>query len=91
MSACGLKDRIKYVVDSAPFKQGKYTPATHIPIVAPSVLDKNPVDAIIIMAGSYSDEIDKIIKNKYGTSVEVGILNNNHIEKISIILTQYML
>lgn len=81
ISACGLKDRIKYVVDSAPFKQGKYTPATHIPIVAPSMLDKNPVDAIIIMAGSYSDEIAGIIKNKYGNSVKVGILNNNHIKR----------
>ncbi|MEI7614569.1 MAG: class I SAM-dependent methyltransferase, partial [Betaproteobacteria bacterium] len=32
----GIGSSIKYVVDSAPFKQGKLTPATHIPIVPPS-------------------------------------------------------
>ena len=57
MTSCGLKGRIKYVVDSAPFKQGKYTPVTHMPIVAPDTLNSNPVDAVIIMAGSYSNEI----------------------------------
>jgi SAM-dependent methyltransferase len=81
MSICELSGKIEYVVDSAPFKQDKYTPATHIPIVAPSALDKNPVDAIMILAGSYSDEIYKTIKNKYGTSMEVRILRGNRIEK----------
>ena len=38
ISLMDLAPRIAYVVDSAPFKQGRYTPATHLPIVAPERL-----------------------------------------------------
>ena len=31
----GLKDRAKYMIDSAPFKQGRFAQASHIPIAAP--------------------------------------------------------
>ena len=48
LSLLELQDKIKYVVDSAPFKQGKYTPATHIPIMPPATLKVEPVQAIII-------------------------------------------
>jgi SAM-dependent methyltransferase len=57
ISLTDIRDKIEYVVDDATFKQGKYTPATHIPIVSREELDKNPVDAIIIIAGSYSEEV----------------------------------
>ena len=56
-----LADKISYIVDSADFKQGKYSSVTHIPIVSSNELISNPVEAIIIMAGSYSDEIAKIV------------------------------
>ncbi|MCM8763859.1 MAG: class I SAM-dependent methyltransferase [Candidatus Omnitrophica bacterium] len=64
---CFLKQlrKIKYVIDSAPFKQGRYTPVTHIPIVSPGMLGSDPVDTIIVMAGSYSEEIIKTIRYKY--------------------------
>lgn len=64
---CFLKllKKIKYVVDSAPFKQGKYTPVTHIQIVPPEMLNLDSPDAIVVMAGSYSDEVARIIKKKY--------------------------
>ena len=52
MSLLDLGRSIKYVVDSAPFKQGRYTPATHLPIVAPSTLNSDPVEAVIIMAAA---------------------------------------
>lgn len=50
-------DKIKYVVDSAPSKQGRYTPVTHIPIVPPHTLETDPVDALIVMCGSYTEEV----------------------------------
>ena len=65
MSLTELQGKICYVVDSASFKQEKYTPATHIPIVHPDTLIENPVEAIIIMAASYSDEVLNIIQKKY--------------------------
>ncbi len=88
ISLIGLSDKIKYVVDSAPFKQGKFTPATHIPIVSSERLDTNPVDAIIVMAASYSDEVARIIRQKYQdrledkvNGMEVTILRDFGLEK----------
>ncbi|MBF0442233.1 MAG: methyltransferase domain-containing protein [Oligoflexales bacterium] len=75
-----LADRIKYVIDSAPFKQGKYTPATHLPIVPPETLDHDNVDAIIVMAASYSDEVFRIIRKKYGNKINVCILRDHGLE-----------
>lgn len=48
---------VKYVVDSAPAKQGRYTPVTHIPIVPPKALETDPVEALVVMCGSYSAEV----------------------------------
>lgn len=53
--------KIKYIFDSADFKQGKISPTTHIPIIAPN-FSKN-IDAILVIGGSYSDEIVEIIKS----------------------------
>lgn len=80
ISLANLSDKIKYVVDSAPFKQGKYTPATHIPIVAPNMLVSDPVDAIIVMAASYSDEVARIIKEKIDVEIKIAILRDFGLE-----------
>ena len=74
ISMMDLANKIKYVVDSAPFKQGKYTPATHIPIVSPDRLESDPVDSVIVMAASYSDEVARNIKQKYGNKMNIAIL-----------------
>lgn len=74
ISLFGIADRIKYIVDSAPFKQGKYSPSTHIPIVSPEKLLSDPVVAVIIMAGSYSDEVAEIIRAKCGRKIKVAIM-----------------
>lgn len=74
MSIMNLGRRIKYIVDSAPFKQGKFSPATHIPIVSPEKLKTDPIDAIILMAGSYNEEIKKIIKEKYDNKIKIAVL-----------------
>jgi len=80
ISLINLAGKIKYVVDSAPFKQGKYTPATHIPIVSPAVLDSDPVDAVIVMAASYSDEIARIIRQKFDGNIKISILRDFGLE-----------
>jgi 2-polyprenyl-3-methyl-5-hydroxy-6-metoxy-1,4-benzoquinol methylase len=76
-----LADKIRYVVDSAVFKQNKYTPATHIPIVSPERLYSDQVDAIIIITGGYSDEVVKIIQQKYG-SINIAVLRDYGLEII---------
>lgn len=82
ISMTGIAGKIKYVVDSATFKQGKYTPSTHIPIFAPETLNSEPVDAVIVMAAAYSDEVATIIRNKYGKNIAVSILRENYLEPV---------
>jgi len=80
MALMNSVDRIAYVIDSAPFKQGKYTPATHLPIVPPEVLDDSPVEAVIVMAASYSDEVVGILKEKYGKKAGIAVLRDFGLE-----------
>lgn len=82
ISLAKLADKIRYVVDSATFKQGKYTPATHVPIVSPEALDADPVDAVIVMAASYSDEVTRIIRLKFDRNINVAILRDYGLEVV---------
>ena len=82
ISLMNLADKIRYVVDSAPFKQGRYTPATHIPIVSPDTLNSDPVNAVIVIAGSYSHEIAKIIRQKFDKNIKVSILMDYGLEEV---------
>ena len=79
ISLTKIEKNIRYIVDSAIFKQGKYSPASHIKIVSEEELTKDPVDALIIMAGSYSKEIIKIMNLKYPL-VELAVLREFGLE-----------
>ena len=78
----GIHNKIRYIVDSAPFKQGKYAPASHVPIVSPDHFFQDPVDCILIIAPGYTDEIADIIRRRYGREVEISALRSNIIEPI---------
>lgn len=80
ISLAGLAGKIKYVVDSALFKQGKYTPGTHIPVVSPERLNSDPVEAVIVMAASYSDEVMAILKHRYGRRMNISVLRDSGLE-----------
>jgi len=80
ISLAKIADDIKYVVDSAPFKQGRYTPASHLPIVSPDTLITTPVSALIIMAASYSDEVADIVRTRFGTRLPFAILRESGLE-----------
>lgn len=80
-AATGLAPRIAYIIDSAPFKQGRFAPASHLPIVAPDHFLENPVETILIVAPGYTQEIYDIIRSRFGQNVEVLVLRSNHIEK----------
>jgi len=82
ISLANLADKIRYVIDSATFKQGKFTPATHIPIVSPDTIILDTVEAIIVMAASYSDEVAGIIRKSYPPNINISILRNYGLEII---------
>mgnify|MGYP000893166465 FL=1 len=65
LSLLDMAGRIDVVLDSADFKQNKLTPATHIPIIVPSVLAEGKIGAVLVIAGSYSSEIVRILAEKY--------------------------
>jgi SAM-dependent methyltransferase len=75
-----LQHSIRYVVDSAPFKQGKYTPATHLPIVPPSTLETDPVEAVIVMAAGYSDEVARTIRSRFDPGLNVALWRESGLE-----------
>lgn len=83
LASMNLSDKVAYVIDSAPFKQGKYSPGSHIPIVDKSYFKEESVSAILIVAPGYTDEIAHIIKTELSSDIHIYTLRTNHIEKIS--------
>ncbi|MCD8122110.1 MAG: class I SAM-dependent methyltransferase [Clostridiales bacterium] len=82
-STAGLAGSVEYIIDSAPFKQGRFAPASHIPIVSPEYYFEKPVDAILIVAPGYTDEIAEIIRRRYAPDVSVLTMRINRIEQLS--------
>jgi len=58
LNYCGIKkDLIEFVVDASPYKQGKYLPGSHIPIVSQELITNNKPDYILILPWNLRDEI----------------------------------
>ncbi|MDO4438617.1 MAG: methyltransferase domain-containing protein [Eubacteriales bacterium] len=68
-----LSGYASYIIDSASFKQGRYAPASHIPIVGPEHYLEHPVDVIMIAAPGYVKEIEKNIREIYKDFTELKI------------------
>ena len=77
-----LGKNVEYIIDSAPFKHGKFAPASHLPIVPPDHFEEHPVDAIVITAPGYTDEIAKIIRERFGDKIEIRAMRSNHLEMV---------
>lgn len=56
-SSESIKRRIRFICDNTPFKQGKLSPGTDIPIVPESELTNENADIAINFAWQYHDEI----------------------------------
>lgn len=82
LSSLGLSKTISYIIDSAPFKQGKYSPASHIPIVDRKHYFVEPVDSIVIMAPGYTDEIASIIKTELNEDLDIRAIRSDHLERV---------
>ena len=51
-------DLLDFIADRSPLKQGRYTPGSHIPIVAPEALLEDPApDHVLLLAWNFEDEI----------------------------------
>jgi hypothetical protein len=58
LNYCGVKrDLIEFVVDASPYKQGKYLPGSHIPVVAEKKIKSTKPDYVLILPWNIKDEI----------------------------------
>jgi hypothetical protein len=58
LNYCGIRtDLLDYTVDRNPYKQGKHTPGTHIPIHPPERIAETKPDAIVILPWNLAREI----------------------------------
>lgn len=77
-----LGEKAAYIIDSAPFKHGKYAPASHLPIISPDQALLHPADVILITAPGYTDEIASVIRRRFGTQVRILALRSNQMEEL---------
>jgi hypothetical protein len=58
LNYCGIRtDFLEYTVDRNPYKQGKYTPGTRIPILAPEHIRETKPDFLFILPWNLKDEV----------------------------------
>jgi SAM-dependent methyltransferase len=58
LNYCGIRtDFLDYTVDRNPYKQGRYLPGTHIPILHPDRLRETRPDYVLILPWNLADEI----------------------------------
>ena len=80
ISMAKLQNIVSHVVDSAPFKQGKYTPATRLLIKSPKTLLIDKPKTVVVMAAAYSDEVVKTIRRDYPEIEQIAILREDQLE-----------
>lgn len=82
IATAGMGGRIEYIIDSAPFKQSRFAPASHVPIVSPEHFFEDSVDCILIIAPGYTDEIAGIIRKRFGVEIEIAAIRTTTIERL---------
>lgn len=63
---------ISFIIDSSPLKQGKFSIGSNIKIISPDEAVVKNIDAIIIMAPVYSNEIENIIINTMKNHISIA-------------------
>lgn len=60
LNYCGIRtDFLDFTVDANPYKQGKFTPGTRIPILAPDTIREARPDYVLILPWNLKDEISQ--------------------------------
>jgi hypothetical protein len=63
LNILNARDRIEFVVDINPRKQGKFMPGTGQKIVSPDFLQEYRPDVVIVMNPVYTDEIKEMLRS----------------------------
>jgi hypothetical protein len=76
LNYCGIRtDLLDYTVDRNPYKHGRFTPGTHIPILPPEQIAETQPDAIVILPWNLAKEIAAQLAytNEWGAELIVPI------------------
>ena len=79
LSISGVGDQVAYIIDNAPYKQGCYSPGSHVLIVGAEHFKKEPVETILILGPIYVDEIVQEIRLKCSKDVSVYTMDKKGI------------
>ena len=82
LSNIALERYVSYVIDSAPFKQGKLTAGSHLPIVSPAQAAADPVDTVLIVAPGYTEEIASILRRTFPAGTRIAALRTDQVEML---------
>jgi SAM-dependent methyltransferase len=75
LAAAGIRD-IDLLVDSDPYKQGLFTPVSHLEVRSPSVLRHAKASCVIITAMAYRMEIERTLAEELDFQGDVAILGH---------------
>lgn len=78
LATAGIR-QLDLLVDSDPFKQGQYTPVSQVLVQAPTPENLAELDAIIVTAMAYRNEITHTLRTRFGFSGTVAFLGH-HLE-----------
>ncbi len=78
----GVYKNVKYIVDSAKFKQNKFAPGCNLKIVSPDIFKQDKIAAIIVMAAGFSDEVCATIRS-FNNKIPIVKLENNNLIKVA--------
>ena len=73
---------IRYVVDSAAYKQGRFTPVSHLLIVGPQQLAQDLVDDVLVIAPRFTGEIVEQLRGTLKFRGRIAVLEDDHIRDV---------
>lgn len=83
ISNLSLSEMLSVIIDSSTAKQGRYAPASGLPIVSPDILIDGQIKTVLLAAAGFNKEIAQTIRTKYRTDVKIGYLNKGVVKIVS--------
>jgi hypothetical protein len=81
LSNLGIHRLVSCILDSAPAKQGKFAPASGLPILSPKYLEEGVVRRVLLSAAGFNPEIAEFIRHNHGDAIEIAFLNKGRVER----------
>ncbi|MBJ8343985.1 class I SAM-dependent methyltransferase [Antrihabitans sp. YC2-6] len=64
LNYCGIRtDLLEYTVDRNPYKHGRFTPGTRIPILDPEQIDKDRPDVVVVLPWNLETELNAQLRH----------------------------